>query len=248
MERINDQTVDVFPKVIHEDWGLISYRQSWDRQTDIHLSMIELKKAHRDHPDKLKNLQVNHLVFCTHPHVYTLGKSGKADHLKLDDSGLEAADAEYFKINRGGDITYHGPGQIVGYFLFDLDCFRPDVHLFVRNIEEGIIRLLVDYGVQGIRIKEYTGVWVHKADGTMAKVCAIGVHLSRWVSMHGFAFNINPQLNYFKHIVACGIEDEDKSVTSLEEILGRTVDIEAVKIQLWDHFQAVFGYKVSEGT
>ena len=234
--------IDIQPKVVFEDWGLISYKEAWDRQTVEHTAMVEVKKLHRDDAAALKENQVNKLIFCEHPHVYTLGKSGKPEHLKLNEAGLEAADAEYFRINRGGDITYHGPGQIVGYFLFDLDCFKPDVHLFVRNIEEGVIRLLADYDIIGTRIKEYTGVWVQKDDGSYAKICAIGVHLSRWISMHGFAFNIDPQLNYFDNIVACGIQDDDKSITSLAALTGTIPDIEEVKHKLYMHYKDVFRF------
>ena len=166
----------------------------------------------------------------------------KADHLKLDEAGLSAVDAEYFKTNRGGDITYHGPGQIVGYFLFDLDCFKPDVHVFVRNIEEGVIRLLNDYGIKGERIKEYTGVWVKGDDGGWVKICAIGVHLSRWISMHGFAFNIDPQLNYFDNIIACGIQDEDKSITSLSRLTGQKLNMDEIKARLYSHYSEVFDF------
>ncbi len=234
--------IDIKPRVLHEDWGMISYKEAWDRQTAEHAVMVEVKKLYRDDQSALKDHQVNKLVFCEHPHVYTLGKSGKPGHLLLDDAGLEAADAEYFKINRGGDITYHGPGQIVGYFLFDLDCFKPDVHVFVRNLEEGIIRLLKDYNINGERIKDYTGVWVKKPDGSYVKICAIGVHLSRWISMHGFAFNIDPQLNYFDNIVACGIQDENKSITSLAELTGRKLDMGEVKEKLFLHYKEVFEF------
>lgn len=244
MQELTAQIVNnaADPKVVFEDWGNISYKTAWDRQSEEHAAMVEVKKEFRDDPSSLYIRQVSKLIFCEHPHVYTLGKSGSFDHLKLDEAGLKSVDAEYFKINRGGDITYHGPGQIVGYFLFDLDCFKPDVHLFVRNIEEGVIRLLADYGINGERIKEYTGVWVKKDDGTSAKVCAIGVHLSRWISMHGFAFNIKPQLNYFDNIVACGIQDADKSVTSLQELLNEEVDMEAVKLKLRRHYEEIFGF------
>ncbi len=234
--------LEVKPRVVLEDWGLISYKEAWDRQTSEHGLMVNVKKNYRDDLSNLKQQQMNKLVFCEHPHVYTLGKSGSFDHLKLDEEGLEAAGAEYFKINRGGDITYHGPGQIVGYFLFDLDCFKPDVHLFVRNIEEGVIRLLADFGVKGERIKEYTGVWVRKEDQTWVKICAIGVHLSRWISMHGFAFNIDPQLNYFDNIIACGIQDEDKSITSLSQLTGQKLNMNEIKSKLYAHYSEVFNF------
>jgi len=235
-------TENLKPTVVFEDWGVISYKSAWDKQTEAHAAMVATKLQYREQLPQLKENQVHKLIFCEHPHVYTLGKSGSFEHLKLDEDGLKAVDAEYFKINRGGDITYHGPGQIVGYFLFDLDCFKPDVHLFVRNIEEGVIRLLADYGIKGDRIKEYTGVWVNKPDGTSAKVCAIGVHLSRWISMHGFAFNVKPKLNYFDNIIACGIQDVDKSVTSLQELLETEVNMEEVKTKLFGHYRNVFEF------
>jgi len=236
------ESVELKPKVVVEDWGSISYKEAWDRQTREHQAMTEVKKQYRDDLTSLKINQVNKLVFCEHPHVFTLGKSGSIDHLKLDEAGLVEANAEYYKINRGGDITYHGPGQVVGYFLFDLDCFRPDVHLFVRNIEEGVIRLLADYGLEGLRIKEYTGVWLTRKDGGYAKICAIGVHLSHWISMHGFAFNVHPKLQYFDHIVACGIRDEDKSVTSMQQCLDREIPMEVVRQSLVRHYSEIFGF------
>ena len=238
----HNHNLEVKAKVVFEDWGTISYKEVWEKQISEHSIMVDLKKIYRDNLTELKLHQVNKLVFCEHPHVYTLGKSGKADHLKLDEAGLSAVDAEYFKTNRGGDITYHGPGQIVGYFLFDLDCFKPDVHVFVRNIEEGVIRLLNDFGIKGERIAEYTGVWVKGDDAGWVKICAIGVHLSRWISMHGFAFNIDPQLNYFDNIIACGIQDEDKSITSLSRLTRQKLNMDEIKARLYTHYSEVFDF------
>ena len=177
------------------------------------------------------------------PLVYTLGKSGSIDNLLLDNEALAQAGFEFFKINRGGDITYHGPGQIVGYPIFDLDRFFTDVHRYVRFLEEAVILTLADYGIYGTRVEKYTGVWLEATeDKPLRKICAIGVHLSRWVTMHGFAFNINTNLGHFNNIIACGITDEDKTVTSLAKELGREMDIEEVKSRLKNHFAHLFGF------
>ena len=235
-------TLTGIPKVITEYWGLIPYAAAWQRQQDIHAKMMETKLRYREDPEMLMQHQVHRLIFCQHPHVYTLGKSGSPDHLKLDENALHNIGAEYFRINRGGDITYHGPGQVVGYLLFDLDCFKSDVHWFVRSIEEGIIRFLAEQGVTGLRLKQYTGVWVEKPGGGYAKLCAIGVHLSRWISMHGFAFNIAPELPYFDHIIPCGITDNDKEVTSLNLLTGREYNLGQVESRLATIYAEVFGY------
>jgi lipoyl(octanoyl) transferase len=175
----------------------------------------------------------------------TLGRSGSEDHLLFDEAGLQAKGIEFFKINRGGDITYHGPGQIVGYPIFDLDEFFTDVHRYVRYLEEAVIRTLADYGItDAYRIKEYTGVWLpQKGWLPKRKICAIGVHLSRWVTMHGFAFNVNTDLGYFRHIVPCGINDKDKDVTSLANELGHTMDEHEVKEKLRHHLAELFGFE-----
>jgi lipoyl(octanoyl) transferase len=233
-------------KVIFKDLGIISYRQAWDYQQELLQQAIDTKRQNRDLKEgSLPLLDVWHyLLFCQHPPVYTLGRSGSSEHLLLDEEGLQQKGIEFFKINRGGDITYHGPGQIVGYPIFDLDEFFTDVHRYVRFIEEAIIRTLAEYGLEALRIEEYTGVWL-PATGALPKrkICAIGVHLSRWVTMHGFAFNINTDLNYFNHIIPCGINDSDKAVTSLAQELGRKVDEEEVKEKLKRHFAALFGFE-----
>lgn len=230
------------PQVITEYWGLIPYAIAWQRQQDIHAKMMATKLQYRDEPQILMQQQVHRLIFCQHPHVYTLGKSGSIDNLMLSQEGLNLVQAEFFKTNRGGDITYHGPGQLVGYFLFDLDCFKPDVHWFVRSIEEGIIRLLKEEGVIGERITEFTGVWIPSSEGKADKICAIGVHLSRWISMHGFAFNIDPELIYFENIIPCGITDQDKKVTSLSLLTGKQYDLNQVAERLATIFADVFSY------
>ncbi len=236
--------VQTKPRVRYRDLGIIPYREAWDLQTELHRDLVERKLANRKRPPGEVEAQVHHLLFCTHPHVYTLGKSGSLEHLLLKEEELRARGIEFFKINRGGDITYHGPGQVVGYPIFDLDEFFTDVHRYVRTLEEVIIRTLADYGLEGIRIPGYTGVWL---DGTdvlpQRKICAIGVHLSRWVTMHGFAFNLNTDLTYFGHIIPCGISDEHKAVTSLALELGREVDEKEVKEVLKRHFAELFGFE-----
>lgn len=219
------------------DLGMISYKEAWDLQTLLHQRLVDNKRSGYPEP------QVHYFLLCEHPPVFTLGKSGSEAHLKLEDSELAAHQIEYFKINRGGDITFHGPGQIVGYPILDLDLIFTDVHRYVRSLEEVILRTLKHYGIDGIRNDRYTGVWVADAEDKdySRKICAIGVHLSRWVTMHGFAFNINTNLAYFNHIVPCGIQDEDKSVCSLAGLLGKTVDLQEVKQHVVEEFEAVFG-------
>ncbi|MEZ5044263.1 MAG: lipoyl(octanoyl) transferase LipB [Saprospiraceae bacterium] len=232
-------------QVIFKDLGLVRYQDAWDYQTRLLKDLVENKMANRKR--KEQNLvpwpQKHHLLFCEHPPVYTLGKSGSFDHLLLSESELEAQGFEFFKINRGGDITYHGPGQIVGYPIFDLDCFFTDVHKYVRYLEEAVILTLADFGVEGTREPGYTGVWLPEKEGQpKRKICAIGVHLSRWVTMHGFAFNINTNLQHFQHIIPCGIQDEDKTVTSLAQELKAAVDLSHVKQTLKLHFAHLFGF------
>ncbi|AEE54191.1 lipoyl(octanoyl) transferase LipB [Haliscomenobacter hydrossis] len=233
-------------QVIFKDLGRMSYQEAWDFQTQLHHEVVErklaLRKAEPNSPASGSGL--HYLLFCEHPPVYTLGKSGSMDNLLLDEPSLQQAGFEFFKINRGGDITYHGPGQIVGYPIFDLDRFFTDVHRYVRTLEEAVIHTLATYGLKGIRVEKYTGVWLEASDEKpLRKICAIGVHLSRWVTMHGFAFNINTDLSHFEHIIPCGIVDEDKAVTSLAKELGRIQDIEEVKQRLQHHFAQVFGFE-----
>jgi len=233
-------------KVIYKDLGKIEYAEAWGMQQTILSKAVELKRGNRKKKEANETLlePIHHLLFCSHPHVYTLGKSGSIDNLLLDEKQLEAKNATFFKINRGGDITYHGPGQVVGYPIFDMDCFFNDVHRYVRNLEEIIIRTLADYEVEAQREDGYTGVWL-PANKFMRKrkICAIGVHLSRWVTMHGFAFNVNTDLSYFKNIVPCGIDEPDKDVTSLKRELGREIDINKVKERLKFHFSDVFEFE-----
>ncbi len=229
-------------EVIFEDLGNIEYSEAWAYQEKLFAENVAVKMANRNEPDPaLHRATVNHLLFCSHPHVYTLGKSGHEEYLLLDEEGLKQHDASYFKINRGGDITYHGPGQIVGYPIFDLELFFTDIHRYLRTLEEAIILTLAEYGIKGGRIKEYTGVWIDSEDPVKArKICAMGVKCSRWITMHGFAFNVAADLSYFDHIIPCGIKDKD--VTSLEKELGRTVDVQEVQEKLKINLANLFDF------
>jgi len=187
----------------------------------------------------------NYLLFCQHPHVYTLGKSGAAQNLLLNSEGLQEKGIEFFHINRGGDITYHGPGQLVGYPIFDLENFFTDIHRYMRTIEEAVIRTLADYGLKAGRMKGLTGVWLdHEGGPKPRKICAIGVKMSRWVSMHGFALNVNTDLAYFSYIVPCGITD--KAVTSLAAELGQQIPMQQVEHAMKLHLSELFGLQLTE--
>jgi lipoyl(octanoyl) transferase len=218
------------------DWGLLDYQEAWDKQEEIFAKTLAIK--HDNRVNKEQNPTPNYLIFTEHPHVYTLGKSGHLEYLLLDEEGLKEKEATFYKINRGGDITYHGPGQIVGYPILDLDNFFTDIHLYLRTLEEAIILTLAEYGIEAGRYPGYTGVWLDPGSDKARKICAMGVRASRWVTMHGFAFNVNADLNYFGNIVPCGIEDKD--VTSLERELGYKIDIEEVKQKLKRHLADLF--------
>lgn len=224
-------------KVIFEDWGLVDYREAWNRQEALFAEVVAQKTKNRLEGTSLPT--TNYLVFTEHPHVYTLGKSGKPENLLLDERGLLERQATFYKINRGGDITYHGPGQVVGYPILDLDNFFTDIHLYLRTLEEAVIRTLSDYGIEAGRYPGYTGVWLDADNGRARKICALGVRASRWVTMHGFAFNVNADLSYFGNIVPCGIDDKD--VTSMQQELGALQDIDGVKTQLKRHIAELFG-------
>jgi lipoyl(octanoyl) transferase len=228
------------PNVIFQDWGMVDYKEAWDRQELYFAKTLKIKSDNRTN-----NTQIptdHYLFFCEHPHVYTLGKSGKQENLLLDDDGLSDADATYYKINRGGDITYHGPGQIVGYPILDLDYFFTDIHKYLRFLEDAIINTLKKYGIESGRIPGLTGVWLDVDDASKArKICAMGVRCSRWVTMHGFAFNVNSNLNYFNNIIPCGIDD--KAVTSMEKELGHPLDFEEVKSVLKNEIAILFEMK-----
>jgi lipoyl(octanoyl) transferase len=238
-------------KVIFQDLGLTDYQRAWNYQQSLLEELVARKRENRRRErEGMPALSQRHyLLFCEHPPVYTLGKSGAMNHLLLDEAGLQAAGFRFYKINRGGDITYHGPGQIVGYPIFDLDCFFTDAHRYVRHLEEAVIRTLAKYDLAADRLAGYTGVWLPPDEQRpYRKICAIGVHLSRWVTMHGFAFNVRPDLSHFRHIVPCGIDQADKSVTSLEIELGAPVSFEEVKATLLDELGALFGFEVARET
>jgi lipoyl(octanoyl) transferase len=226
-------------KVYYQELGLMDYQQAWDYQEKLFTEVVSVKTANRSLVDAEQVATSNYLLFCEHPHVYTLGKSGKQDHLLLNEDELVEKDASFYKINRGGDITYHGPGQLVGYPILDLDNFFTDIHRYMRFLEEAIIRLLADYGIEAGRIDGLTGVWLdHEKQLRPRKICAMGVKASRWVTMHGFALNVSPDLAYFGNIVPCGIDD--KAVTSIEAELGRKVEMSEVMDRLKKHLAAVF--------
>lgn len=231
----------VMQQVLYQDLGQIEYGTAWDIQESLLKKGLEVKslKFKNDVPSDVVGDTENYLLVCEHPHVYTLGKSGSEDNLLVSKDKLGDIEATYYKTNRGGDITYHGPGQIVGYPILDLEKFETDLGKYMRNLEEVIIRTLAHYGVAGDRLKGSTGVWLDPDDITKArKICAMGVRCSRWITMHGFAFNVNANLNYFNNIIPCGIDD--KAVTSLDKELGHSVDMEEVKQVLLEEFCNVF--------
>jgi len=218
--------------------GEVDYKEGWDYQEKLFKESVNTKVANRKRSAEEQKPTFNYLIFCSHPHVYTLGRSGDETNLLLSSEELSEKEATFYKINRGGDITYHGPGQIVGYPIFDLDHFFTDIHKFLRFLEEAVIRTLEDYGVKAGRIDGLTGVWLDYDNSTKArKICALGVKSSRWVTMHGFAFNVNSDLSYFGHIVPCGIQD--KAVTSLQKELGRVMDIKEVENKLKKHLEEI---------
>lgn len=226
-------------KVIFRDLGLIDYQEAWDYQERIFAETVALKIKNRNLPTSDQTPTPNYLLFLEHPHVYTLGKSGKQENLLLDESQLDANEAKFYKINRGGDITYHGPGQLVGYPILDLDNFFTDIHRYLRLLEESVILTLAEYGVLAGRIEGLTGVWVdHIEQKNPRKICALGVKSSRWVTMHGFAFNVNSDLNYFSHIIPCGIDD--KAVTSLKHELGKEISMQEIKEKMKAHLTSLF--------
>jgi lipoyl(octanoyl) transferase len=225
------------PEVKLEDLGLIDYKECWDYQTKLFDTSVQLKIKNRKFPEDRVSTK-NHLIFCEHPHVYTLGKSGDLKNLLIDGQKRKEKNISFYKINRGGDITYHGPGQLVVYPILDLDYFFSDIHKYLRLLEESVILTLKDYGVEGQRLDGFTGVWVDAEKETPRKICAIGVKCSRWVTMHGIGFNINSNLDYFKHIVPCGIED--KSVTSLRKETNQEIDMEELKLRFKKNFKILF--------
>ena len=225
-------------EVIIHRLGLIDYKQAWDYQENIFKEIVDLKIKNRNEATNI--LPQNHLVFCEHPNVYTLGKSGKEDHLLLDKKGLLDNDVSFYKINRGGDITYHGPGQLVVYPIFDLEQFFTDIHKYMRLLEEAVIMTLLEYDIIAQRMEGQTGVWLGVGSIQARKICAMGVKSSRWVTMHGLGFNVNSDLRYFDHIIPCGISD--KSVTSMANELGEEVDMKELSNKLLVNMANLFEF------
>ncbi|MEI8135720.1 MAG: lipoyl(octanoyl) transferase LipB [Bacteroidota bacterium] len=226
-------------KIIFQDLGLMDYKACWDYQEKLFNETVQQKISNRDLPTEKQIPTKNYLLFVEHPHVYTLGKSGNEKNLLLNEKQLLDKNANYYKINRGGDITYHGPGQLVAYPILDLDNFFTDIHKYLRLLEEAIILTLKEYGIESSRSKGETGVWLDPENKLNArKICAMGVRCSRWVTMHGWGFNVNSDLNYFNNIIPCGIND--KAVTSLNKELGSDVDIDEIKEKLKKNFAELF--------
>jgi len=223
-------------KVILQDLGLKDYKETWEYQEKLFQGIIDTKIDNRRNETSI--ITPNYFLFVEHPHVYTLGKSGDLSNLLLNESQLKQKGATFYKINRGGDITYHGPGQIVGYPILDLDNFFTDIHKYLRFLEEVIIKTLAEYGVKAERSKGETGVWLDVGTPFARKICAMGVRTSRWVTMHGFALNVNTDLGYFDNIIPCGIRG--KAVTSLEAELDKKIDLEDVKSKILKHFTTLF--------
>lgn len=220
-----------------QDLGLKDYKETWDYQEQLFKSIVDAKIANRRNDTNLETK--NYFLFVEHPHVYTLGKSGDITNLLVDEAQLQAKNATFYKVNRGGDITYHGPGQIVGYPILDLDNFFTDIHKYLRFLEEMIILTLAEYGLKAERSEGETGVWLDVGTPFARKICAMGVRASRWVTMHGFALNVNANLGYFDLMIPCGIKG--KAVTSLNVELGvETVDETEVKNKLLNHFSKLF--------
>lgn len=231
------------PVVQFQDLGRISYRKAWDYQQELLSQLVKRKRKNQSLDAAKREKQEHFLLFCEHPHVYTLGKSGSMDNLLLSETQLTERGIEFFKINRGGDITYHGEGQITGYPIFDLDEFFRDIRRYIGCMEEAVIRTIAEYGLDGKRIDGASGVWLDVVENPR-KICAVGVHLSRWVTMHGFAFNVNTDLSYFNNIIPCGITD--KGVTSLQTELGRALDLQEVKERLKHHYRDIFGFEYAK--
>jgi lipoyl(octanoyl) transferase len=232
--------------ILFEDLGDIAYDTAWEYQEKLLKDNLNIKSEwygmqKTEQPYNLKT--IHHLLFCRHPHVYTLGKSGHIENLLVNDARLKELNVSFFKTNRGGDITYHGPGQIVGYPILDLEHFVTDLGKYMRNLEEVMIRMLAEYGITAGRLPGATGVWIDADIPSSArKICAMGVRCSRWVTMHGFALNVNTDLKYFDYIVPCGITD--KTVTSMQKELGAYVDEQEVKIKLIEKMEEVFGAEI----
>ena len=228
------------PEVTIINLGLVDYKKAWDIQEKYFKQAIDRKIAIRNG----ENLPPpsNYLILCEHPNVYTIGKSGKEENLLLSSEEVKSKEASFYKINRGGDITYHGPGQLVVYPILDLDQFFTDIHKYMRFLEQAVINTLLKFGIQSSRIDGMTGVWIDSALPSARKICAMGVKSSRWVTMHGIGFNINTNLDFFSHIVPCGIED--KAVTSMKKELGIEVDMQEVENIIIEEFKSLFGFEI----
>ena len=221
-------------KIIIKNLGLIEYQEAWDYQENLFKQLMDAKLAGVPTP--------NYLLFCEHPHVYTLGKSGSVNNLLINNRQLQEKNVNFVKTNRGGDITYHGPGQIVGYPILNLENFGLGIRDYVGLLEESIIKVLADFDLKGERLPGATGVWLDPGvPGKTRKICAIGVKASRFITMHGFAFNVNTDLRFFNYINPCGFTD--KSVTSLQKELGMEMNFEAVSVQVFDKMKEVFGFE-----
>ena len=227
-------------KIILRDIGKSSFSDAWEYQEDIFKKIIDQKIKNRSNENKMETN--NFLIITEHDPVYTIGKSGDISNLLLNDDEMKTQGIEFYKINRGGDITYHGPGQIMGYPIIDLDNFFTDINLYLRKLEEVIINTLKSYDLEGFTIKGETGVWVKDNNGLSKKVCAFGIRASRWVTMHGFSFNVNPELNYFNNIIPCGITD--KGVTSVSELKNRIIEMNEIKQILYKNFAESFNAKL----
>lgn len=228
------------PVVKVQDLGLIDYKQAWDFQEELLKEAVDLKISNRKNDTNF--IPKQHLLFCEHPHVYTLGKSGAQENLLLDEAHLQEIDAQFYKINRGGDITYHGPGQLVMYPILDLEQFFTDIHKYMRYLEEAVIKTLAHFQITATRYDGLTGVWIDADTPRARKICAMGVKCSRWITMHGIALNVHPDLGYFGNIVPCGIQD--KAVTSMAQELGRQIAIHEVQEVLLKEMSAVFNFSI----
>ena len=232
----------IYKNVKYKSLGLINYEESWKKQESIFNKIIDTKIKNRNLKKEIKT--DNYILSCSHPHVYTLGKSGDEKNLLIDKNIIEKENLEFFKINRGGDITYHGPGQIVIYPILDLENFFTDIHKYLRSLEEAVILTLKEYNIESGRIKNYTGVWIDIESDTPRKICALGVKTSRWVTMHGFSLNVQPDLNNFKYIIPCGISD--KGITSISDMKKETINISDLKLNLIENFARNFKAEIEK--
>ena len=239
---INGYFLMDIPIVKVQHLGLIDYKEAWDLQESLLKEAVDLKIENRKQNTAV--LPAQYLLFCEHPHVYTLGKSGAAENLLLDQAHLDQIDAQFFKINRGGDITYHGPGQLVMYPILDLEQFFTDIHKYMRFLEEAVIATLAHFGIKATRFEGLTGVWLDPEGSNARKICAMGVKCSRWITMHGIALNVNPDLSYFGNIVPCGIQD--KAVTSMSAELGYQIDMNEVREELSQQMASLFNFQITQ--